>query len=172
MKHWNALNSVETEIIRISEFKNLMNLIANGTDGSTHEQLTSGIFTLLGMIEDIDEKLSENFQQLWDEIRTEDTEQTCGGDCENCECETINLTGDNMGVNWDFGAGTFTVGVPTGAVGASDTITITGLDPDYGDHGGGSTLDDYPNIKADIESKQRWTHIVNELSTFADKNRK
>lgn len=152
MKYWNTLTEIEQQVIRVGEFKNLMNLIANGAECSTPEQLESGFFTLLGMIEDIDEKLSENFQTLWDEIRNDDSEE---------ESE-IHISEDNMNVNWDFGAGTFTV---TDA-GAGDTITITGLDPDYGDHGGGSTLDDYPELKQTLESDKRWTHIVNELTKF------
>ena len=33
-----------------------------------------------------------------------------------------------------------------------------GLDPEYGDHGGGSTLDDYPEIKSEILAQQHSTY--------------
>lgn len=164
MKHWNTLTSVETQIIRLGEFKNLFELVLNGVEGgSTIEQLHSGLYTMSGMLEEVEKNLSNEFQNLWDEIRDADNDNVgCGGDCNNCSCETTDTsftfsTEDNMA------AGDYTINLSTHGL---DTITLTGLDPDYGDHGGGSTLEDYPELKSDLESRKRWTHIVNEISNL------
>jgi len=73
MKYWNSLNALETEVIRVSELNNLLNLVTNGVEaGSTNEQIQSGLYTISGMLEDINQKLDDKFQNLFKEIR-EDT---------------------------------------------------------------------------------------------------
>jgi hypothetical protein len=73
MKHWNALNEMETEVIRVSELNNLLNLVINGIEaGSTNEQIQSGLYTISGMLEDISENLDDKFQALFNDIRQED----------------------------------------------------------------------------------------------------
>jgi hypothetical protein len=42
--------------------------------GSTPEETSTVLYTLLGMIEDIDSKMYDNFQSLWDEVRTDSWE--------------------------------------------------------------------------------------------------
>ncbi len=96
MKYWNSLTQLEEQVIRVGELKNLMNLVANGAETSSKQQLETGLFTLLGMIEDIDEKLYEQFSAVWAEIRDD------GSDKE--DDITINLSEDNMNMNWDFGS--------------------------------------------------------------------
>ncbi len=39
---------------------------------------------------------------------------------------------------------------PNGTLDYSPDQEYYGLDPDYGDHGGGSTLDDYPEVKEQL----------------------
>jgi hypothetical protein len=73
MKYWNSLNAMETEVIRVSELNNLLNLVINGIEaGSTNEQIQSGLYTISGMLEDISEKLDDKFQALFNDVR-EDT---------------------------------------------------------------------------------------------------
>jgi hypothetical protein len=73
MKYWNSLNAMETEVIRVSELNNLLNLVINGIEaGSTNEQIQSGLYTISGMLEDISEKLDDKFQVLFNDVR-EDT---------------------------------------------------------------------------------------------------
>ena len=75
MKHWSELTELETEIIRVSEFKNLFKLLVAGTENYVDiKVLQSAIYTMETMIDDIDSKLYEKFQTVWDCVRDEDAE--------------------------------------------------------------------------------------------------
>ena len=75
MKHWNELTELETEIIRISEFKNLFKLLVAGTENYVDiKVLQSAIYTMETMIDDIDSKLYEKFETVFDAVRDEDAE--------------------------------------------------------------------------------------------------
>ena len=75
MKHWGELNELETEIIRVSEFKNLFKLLVAGTENYVDiKVLQSAIYTMESMIDDIDSTLYEKFQTVWDAVRNEDAE--------------------------------------------------------------------------------------------------
>jgi hypothetical protein len=75
MKHWNELTELETEIIKVSEFKNLFKLLVAGTENYVDiKVLQSAIYTMEGMIDDIDSTLYEKFQTVWDCVRDEDAE--------------------------------------------------------------------------------------------------
>lgn len=72
MKHWNELTELETAIIRVGEFKNLFKLLVAGAENDVDMKvLQSSIYTLEGMIDDIDSTLYEKFQAVWDSIRYE-----------------------------------------------------------------------------------------------------
>jgi hypothetical protein len=127
MKHWNELTELESAIIRVGEFKNLFKLLVAGAENDVDMNvMQSSIYTLEGMLDDIDSTLYEKFQTVFDTIRDESFRE------ENEKYENT---------------------MP------EDTITITGLDPIYGDHGGGSTMADYPELNP-------WAHTVNEISKF------
>ena len=80
MKHWNELNDLETAIIRVGEFKNLFKLLVAGTENYVDiKVLQSAIYTMEGMIDDIDSTLYEKFQTIFDAVRDEETE-TEGGE--------------------------------------------------------------------------------------------
>ena len=75
MKHWGELNDLETAIIRVGEFKNLFKLLVAGTENYVDiKVLQSAIYTLEGMIDDIDSTLYEKFQTVWDAVKNEDAE--------------------------------------------------------------------------------------------------
>jgi len=75
MKHWNELTELESEIIRVGEFKNLFKLLVAGTENYVDiKVLQSAIYTMEGMIDDIDSTLYEKFQTVWDCVRDEDAE--------------------------------------------------------------------------------------------------
>ena len=75
MKHWTELNELETSIIRVGEFKNLFKLLVAGTENDVDiKVLHSAIYTMEGMIDDIDSTLYEKFQTVFDAVRDEDTE--------------------------------------------------------------------------------------------------
>lgn len=70
MKHWNELTELETEIIRVGEFKNLFKLLVAGVENDADiKVIQSAIYTLEGMIDDIDSTLYEKFQTVWDSVR-------------------------------------------------------------------------------------------------------
>jgi hypothetical protein len=72
MKHWNTLTELENQVYRVREFKTLLDLIARATESGVNEQeMQTALYTLLGMIEDIDSKLYDQFHVLWDEVRTD-----------------------------------------------------------------------------------------------------
>ena len=75
MKHWNELTELESEIIRVGEFKNLFKLLVAGTENYVDiKVLQSAIYTMETMIDDIDSKLYEKFETVFDAVRDEDTE--------------------------------------------------------------------------------------------------
>lgn len=76
MKYWNTLTNLENEILRVREFKTLLDVTTRGLTetGSTPEETSTVLYTLLGMIEDIDSKMYDNFQSLWDQVRTDSWE--------------------------------------------------------------------------------------------------
>ena len=75
MKHWGELNDLETAIIRVGEFKNLFKLLVAGTENYVDiKVLQSAIYTMEGMIDDIDSTLYEKFQTVWDAVRDDETE--------------------------------------------------------------------------------------------------
>jgi hypothetical protein len=72
MKHWNTLTELENQVYRVREFKTLLDLIARATESGVNEkEMQTALYTLLGMIEDIDSKLYSQFHVLWNEIRTD-----------------------------------------------------------------------------------------------------
>jgi len=104
MKHWNELTELESAIIRVGEFKNLFKLLVAGTENDVDMKvLQSAIYTLEGMIDDIDSTLYDKFQTIFDAVRDE-------GDDEEPEEEEefeFNFDGDrHMDMNT---YGTYTV---------------------------------------------------------------
>ena len=72
MKHWNELTELESAIIRVGEFKNLFKLLVAGTENYVDiKVLQSAIYTMEGMIDDIDSTLYEKFETVFDAVRDE-----------------------------------------------------------------------------------------------------
>jgi hypothetical protein len=57
---------------------------------------------------------------------------------------------------------------PSGTLDYVSDEEYYGLDPDYGDHGGGSTLDDYPELQDDITE---WDKVQNKSKYYFDTER-
>lgn len=75
MKHWGELTDLETVVIRVGEFKNLFKLLVAGTENYVDiKVLQSAIYTMEGMIDDIDSTLYEKFQTVWNAVRDDETE--------------------------------------------------------------------------------------------------
>jgi hypothetical protein len=100
MKHWGELTDLETAIIRVGEFKNLFKLLVAGTENYVDiKVLQSAIYTMEGMIDDIDSTLYEKFQTVWDAVRDDETE---GGEEEyqfesEWPFDNMNFTSENKG---------------------------------------------------------------------------
>ena len=70
MKHWNTLTELESSLIRLGEFKNLFELLTAGVDNEcSREVINSAIYTMSGMLEDINETAMNSFHTLWEEVR-------------------------------------------------------------------------------------------------------
>jgi len=102
MKHWGELTDLETEIFRVSEFKNLFKLLVAGTENYVDiKVLQSAIYTMESMIDDIDSTLYEKFQTVFDAVRDDETEggeEEFGFDSPQEEYESA-WPFDNMNVN-------------------------------------------------------------------------
>jgi acetolactate synthase small subunit len=72
VKYFDELTNVENQVIRLVEMRRLLAVIVNGLDGSSEEEVNSAINHIRGSIDDISEKLSDNFQLLFDTIATDD----------------------------------------------------------------------------------------------------
>jgi len=111
MKHWGELNELETEIIRVSEFKNLFKLLVAGTENYVDiKVLQSAIYTMEGMIDDIDSTLYEKFQTVWDAVRDDETE---GGEeeftFEECEFSFPTMNDNNVNCGSEYQGSTVTI---------------------------------------------------------------
>jgi hypothetical protein len=81
MKHWGELMELESAIIRVGEFKNLFKLLVAGSENYVDVKvLQSAIYTMEGMIDDIDSTLYEKFQTIFDAVRDEEDAETEGGE--------------------------------------------------------------------------------------------
>ena len=97
MKHWGELNDLETAIIRVGEFKNLFKLLVAGVENDTDiKVLQSAIYTMEGMLDDIDSTLYEKFQTVFDAVRDEDEDAELFEELEEEYQVEIDWPFDNM----------------------------------------------------------------------------
>jgi hypothetical protein len=75
MKHFNALTEVENQIIRLASMRDTYNVIINGAEQSTKEELISAMEYIQGSIEDIADMALEKFQILFDSIAHDEDNQ-------------------------------------------------------------------------------------------------
>jgi hypothetical protein len=86
MKHWETMTALENEVHRVREFKTLLDVTTRGIENNgTVEEAMAVMYTLLGMIEDIDVKLYEQFHLLWDEVRRDSFESSDDSQAEVAE---------------------------------------------------------------------------------------
>jgi hypothetical protein len=97
MKHWGELTDLETAIFRVGEFKNLFKLLVAGTENYVDiKVLQSAIYTMEGMIDDIDSTLYEKFQTVFDAVRDEDEDAELFEELEEEYQVEIDWPFDNM----------------------------------------------------------------------------
>jgi hypothetical protein len=104
MKHWNELTELESEIIRVGEFRNLYKLLVAGVENEVDiKVLQSAIYTMEGMIDDIDSTLYEKFQTVWDCVKDDlpvelvDTENNYQFENGQPFYDNMNFTSENQG---------------------------------------------------------------------------
>ena len=101
MKHWNELTELETAIIRVGEFKNLFKLLVAGSENYVDVKvLQSAIYTMEGMIDDIDSTLYEKFETVFNAVRDESfSEEEEEYRFENGQpfYDNMNFTSENQG---------------------------------------------------------------------------
>jgi hypothetical protein len=101
MKHWSELTDLESAIIRVGEFKNLFKLLVAGTENYVDiKVLQSAIYTMEGMIDDIDSTLYEKFETVFDAVRDESfSEEETEYRFENGQpfYDNMNYTSENEG---------------------------------------------------------------------------
>lgn len=86
MKYWNHLNNLESEIIRVDSLKSLFTVIANGIETSNVEDVESALHYVEGSLQDINARLRESFDELWEAVQVEEWQET--EDVDNQEWKT------------------------------------------------------------------------------------
>lgn len=71
MKYWNALNALETQIIRLDSMNSLLNVLAEGVETSGSNDIRNAVWYIQGSIQDINEQISEKFTNLFNAVRDE-----------------------------------------------------------------------------------------------------
>jgi hypothetical protein len=69
MKHYAELSNLESEIIRLDTLQSLLRLITEGIDSAQENDIKNSIWHISEVVEDINQKMSEQFQQLWNNVR-------------------------------------------------------------------------------------------------------
>ncbi len=75
MKYWTELSKIEEQIIRLSSLESLLRTIACGVPQTNLEDAEAAIWYLAGSIEDIHKNLRYEFDELWEIVRDEDTNE-------------------------------------------------------------------------------------------------
>ncbi len=69
MKHYAELSNLESEIIRLDTLQSLLRMITEGIDSAEEKDIKNSIWHISEVVEDINQKMSEQFQQLWNNVR-------------------------------------------------------------------------------------------------------
>jgi len=69
MKHYAELSNLESEIIRLDTLQSLLRLITEGIDSAQEKDIKNSIWHVAEVVEDINQKASEQFYQLWNNVR-------------------------------------------------------------------------------------------------------
>lgn len=69
MKYYAELSKLEDNIIRLDTIQSVLKIIADGVLCSQEQDVQHSLWFILDEIEDINEKVSEQFYQLWNNVR-------------------------------------------------------------------------------------------------------
>jgi hypothetical protein len=102
MKYWNELIAIETESIRLDCLKSLVNVVANGCDGSSREEVTNALWHISGALEDINDKLKNAFNTCFDAVRDDSFDTNYEEDDGPLSDEQIDQIKDDALVNTEY----------------------------------------------------------------------
>ena len=76
MKYWTELNNLESQIIRLETMRSLFSVMASGAEESSAEDIRNALWYVEGSLTDIHASLRSEFNELWDHVSSDDTEET------------------------------------------------------------------------------------------------
>lgn len=71
MKHFQLMNDIEHQVIRLAEMRKTLTVIVNGIEGSDPDEVAAAVGYIEGSIADISEQLSDKFYELYKAIANE-----------------------------------------------------------------------------------------------------
>jgi hypothetical protein len=74
MKYYKELSEIENEIIRLDTVQSMLRIVADGVMSSREQDVQHSLWFITDEIENVNEKLSENFQNVWDQVRDDSFE--------------------------------------------------------------------------------------------------
>lgn len=69
MKYYDELSVLENQIIRFSSIRSLMTVIAESSENCNRDDISRSLWFIENTVDDICEKSSQRFQELWNVIR-------------------------------------------------------------------------------------------------------
>lgn len=75
MKHWDEMTDLEDQIVRLESIQSVMRVICEGSENSTAQDVINSLWYVTGTIEDVNQRASEAFAQLWKAVSS-DSHQT------------------------------------------------------------------------------------------------
>jgi hypothetical protein len=75
MNYYSELSKLENDIIRLDTVQSMLRIVADGVMSSKEQDVQHSLWFITDEIEDINKKVSEQFYDLWNNVR-EDSRKT------------------------------------------------------------------------------------------------
>jgi hypothetical protein len=73
MKYYSELSKIEDSIIRLECIESMLRVVASGIPSTNLEDASNALWHLSGSVEDIHKNLRNDFDELWEIVRDEET---------------------------------------------------------------------------------------------------
>jgi hypothetical protein len=73
MKYYSELSKIEDSIIRLECMESMLRVVASGIPSTNLEDASNALWHLSGSVEDIHKNLRNDFDELWEIVRDEET---------------------------------------------------------------------------------------------------
>jgi hypothetical protein len=73
MKYYSELSKIEDSIIRLECIESMLRVVASGIPSTNLEDVSNALWHLSGSVEDIHKNLRNDFDELWEIVRDEET---------------------------------------------------------------------------------------------------